>query len=355
MTNLHNIDDLVGLMSGDEGGADLAQYLPLLRISPDGDQPRRDFDAEALAQLAESIRAQGVLQPIIVRPDPAHAGDYIIVAGERRYHGAGQAGLSEIPAMVRDLSVDAIRAIQLIENVDREPLSPLDEAQAIAAMIEAGASGADVARLLGKSEGWISQRKKVAGAAPLLLPFKGRCGDVETLAALVDLHRYSPADYGQFAEGFREPSRAAVRSELRRLKAEAEAALTHAEPELPGLPPRALDADKEALDPDHTEDDDEDNDEPPPPPPPKPKPLSEVLATPDKDGPDTEREDDDESAPAGIPDDAALMDLEGRMGSAVNCPVIIDRDAQGKPVGVSIFVDSWAEVNRLAGLLEKLS
>lgn len=100
--------------------------LPLREIEPDKDQPRKSFDSESLAELAKSISEHGVLQPIVVRPNPA--GGYKIIAGERRWRAARQAGLREIPALVRDVSDEEAMEIALIENLQREDLDPVEEA-----------------------------------------------------------------------------------------------------------------------------------------------------------------------------------------------------------------------------------
>lgn len=100
--------------------------LRLSDIEPNRSQPRTEFDEEALLNLAESIKENGVLQPILVRP--LFGGGYQIVAGERRYRASMLAGLSEIPAMIRDLSDSKVYELALIENLQRENLSPIEEA-----------------------------------------------------------------------------------------------------------------------------------------------------------------------------------------------------------------------------------
>ncbi|MDL2219963.1 ParB/RepB/Spo0J family partition protein [Ruminococcaceae bacterium OttesenSCG-928-O06] len=100
--------------------------IPLREIEPDKDQPRKTFEGQALAELAQSIEEHGVLQPILVRPNPA--GGYKIVAGERRWRAARQAGLREIPAMVREISDAEALELALIENLQREDLDPVEEA-----------------------------------------------------------------------------------------------------------------------------------------------------------------------------------------------------------------------------------
>jgi ParB family chromosome partitioning protein len=105
------------------------QHLPLELIQRGKYQPRRDMDPQALEELAHSIKAQGVMQPIVVRP----IGDnrYEIIAGERRWRASQQAGLDTIPAMVRDVPDEAAIAMALIENIQREDLNPLEEAIAL--------------------------------------------------------------------------------------------------------------------------------------------------------------------------------------------------------------------------------
>ncbi|OEC34510.1 chromosome partitioning protein, ParB family [Pseudomonas cuatrocienegasensis] len=105
------------------------QYVPLDLIQRGKYQPRRDMDPTALEELAQSIRSQGVLQPIVVRP--IAAGRFEIVAGERRWRASQQAGLERIPAMVRDLPDEAAIAMALIENIQREDLNPIEEAMAL--------------------------------------------------------------------------------------------------------------------------------------------------------------------------------------------------------------------------------
>ena len=109
------------------------QQLPIERLRPGRYQPRTRMDAEALAELADSIRAQGVIQPILVRPV---GGDrYEIIAGERRFRAAQMAGLAEVPVTVRDVPDDAALAMALIENIQREDLNPLEEAQGVQRLV----------------------------------------------------------------------------------------------------------------------------------------------------------------------------------------------------------------------------
>ena len=113
-------------------------------------QPRLDFNEEALAELADSIKAQGVMQPVVVRPRAQ--GGYELVAGERRWRAAKLAGLSHIPAVVRDVTDEQASAMALIENIQREDLNPLEEAGALQRLKEEfGLTQQQVANAVGKS------------------------------------------------------------------------------------------------------------------------------------------------------------------------------------------------------------
>ncbi len=105
------------------------QHLPLELIQRGKYQPRRDMDPSALEELAQSIRAQGVMQPIVVRP--IGGGRFEIIAGERRWRASHQAGLQTIPALVREVPDEAAIAMALIENIQREDLNPVEEAVAL--------------------------------------------------------------------------------------------------------------------------------------------------------------------------------------------------------------------------------
>ena len=100
------------------------------RLEPNPDQPRRTFPFDELAELAQSLRARGVIQPLIVRPHPSRPGIYQIVAGERRWRAAQMAQLHEVPVLVRDLSDSEMLEVAIIENIQRADLNVLDEASA---------------------------------------------------------------------------------------------------------------------------------------------------------------------------------------------------------------------------------
>src|SRR5882724_8656939 len=106
------------------------QSIPLDQIQPGEEQPRDVFDFEKMQELSQSIRANGILQPIVVYRDPASKGRYRIIAGERRWRAAGMAGLKEIPALVRVVERDKLLELSLIENIQREDLNPIEVATA---------------------------------------------------------------------------------------------------------------------------------------------------------------------------------------------------------------------------------
>lgn len=135
------------------------ENLSTLRISeiePNKGQPRKNFDKEALEQLASSIRENGVLQPLIVRP--LATGNYQIIAGERRWRASKIAGLSEVPVVIRDdLSEEQVMQIALIENLQRENLNPIEEAMGYKELIDSyGMTQDQLAKTLGKARSSIA-------------------------------------------------------------------------------------------------------------------------------------------------------------------------------------------------------
>jgi len=135
--------------------------IELLRRNPD--QPRKVFSEEDIEELAASIREKGVIQPLLVRPAPGFAGQYEIVAGERRWRAAQRAGLREMPAVVRALPDAEVLEIAIIENVQRVDLNPIEEALGYKALMERfGRTQDGVADVVGKS------RPHVANALRLL-------------------------------------------------------------------------------------------------------------------------------------------------------------------------------------------
>lgn len=141
------------------------QKLPIADIVPNPAQPRRNFVEQGLLELAESIRMQGILQPILVRP--LADGKYQIIAGERRWRAAGLANLTLVPVIVRDINDDEAMAVALIENLQREDLNPLEEAQALAALKETlNLSQDELAGRLGKSRPAIANSIRLLQLSP---------------------------------------------------------------------------------------------------------------------------------------------------------------------------------------------
>jgi ParB family chromosome partitioning protein len=137
------------------GEAGELRELPVDLIKPNPGQPRTNFDADALAALAASIEASGVVQPLLVRPLPD--GSYELVAGERRWRAAQQAGLEKVPAVVREQAEAERLQAALIENMVREDLNPVEEARACAALVEdLGLTKEDLARRVGRSRPAVS-------------------------------------------------------------------------------------------------------------------------------------------------------------------------------------------------------
>lgn len=129
--------------------------LPINEIMPNKDQPRKTFDEGALQELADSIKQHGILQPLLVRPLPA--GGYQLVAGERRWRAAKMAELREVPVVIRELSDIETMEIAIIENLQREDLNPIEEAEGLQALIDrCGFTQEDVAVSVGKSRSAIA-------------------------------------------------------------------------------------------------------------------------------------------------------------------------------------------------------
>lgn len=138
-----------------------AVELKISELEPNREQPRREFNEKAMAELADSIAQHGLLQPLLVRP--LFGGGYQIVAGERRWRAARMAGLSEVPAVVREMSDHEVMELALIENLQREDLTPLEEANGYQTLLDKyGMTQDEVAKTVGKS------RPAVANALRLL-------------------------------------------------------------------------------------------------------------------------------------------------------------------------------------------
>jgi ParB family chromosome partitioning protein len=149
-------------VSAPEAGADGAELrdLSVELLKPNRDQPRRSFDETALQALAASVQERGVLQPVLVRPRPG--GTFEIVAGERRWRAARMAGLEAVPALVQERDDATSLEIALVENMAREDLNPVEEARAVAALVEElGLTREAVGRRVGRSRVAISNLLRI--------------------------------------------------------------------------------------------------------------------------------------------------------------------------------------------------
>jgi ParB family chromosome partitioning protein len=145
--------------------AERVRALPIEQIVPGRYQPRSSMDPQKLAELAESIRAHGVVQPVLVRAVGSER--YELIAGERRWRAAQMAGSREIPALVREIPDKASIAVALVENIQREDLSPLEEAQALRQLIdEFGLTHGEAAEAVGRSRAAVSNLLRLLELAP---------------------------------------------------------------------------------------------------------------------------------------------------------------------------------------------
>jgi ParB family chromosome partitioning protein len=159
-----DLDDARSPVPGPNGASDL-RLLPVERVQPNPDQPRKTFHEGEMQELAESIRAKGVIQPIVVRP--LSGGEFQIVAGERRWRAAQMARIHEIPAIIREYSDRDMVEIAIIENIQRADLDPLEEASAYQRLIDVhGYSQDEVAQSLGKSRSHVSNMLRLLGLPP---------------------------------------------------------------------------------------------------------------------------------------------------------------------------------------------
>ena len=156
---------IVSLISPDRIDRSQVRQIPVDQIEPNPDQPRLAFDQASLDELSASVREHGVLQPVLVRPLGPNR--FQLIAGERRWRATRQAGLATIPALIEEIDDETALEIAIIENLQREDLSPLDEAIMYDRMIrERGYSVRRLAQKLGKDKGYLENRLRLAGAPP---------------------------------------------------------------------------------------------------------------------------------------------------------------------------------------------
>lgn len=196
------LDALFADNSIEEIASTSAVKLKIMDIEPNRDQPRKIFDEDALAELADSIAKHGVIQPLLVRPMPD--GSYQLVAGERRWRASRMAGLTEVPVVIKELSDDEAMALALIENLQREDLNAIEEAQGIKALMDTLSLTQDeAAERVGKSRpavanalrllklpdsviALVSDGKLSPGHARALLGFKDEQDIIETADVIIE-------------------------------------------------------------------------------------------------------------------------------------------------------------------------
>lgn len=137
----------------------MSRDIPLINIQPDRDQPRKRFDDGALRELADSMRENGLLSPILVRP--TGDGAFVIVHGERRFRAARLLNWQTIAATVRDLSAEDARVFAILENVQRENLTPIEEARAYQHLVDAGMTQTEIGAKMGKSQSYIATKLRL--------------------------------------------------------------------------------------------------------------------------------------------------------------------------------------------------
>lgn len=179
------VDNSVEEISGNSG----AFKVKLMDIEPNREQPRKQFDEEALSELADSISKHGVLQPLLVRP--LTDGSYQLVAGERRWRASRLAGLTEVPVIVRDLTDSQVAELALVENLQRENLNPLEEANGYKELGEKfGYTQEQIAEVVGKSRSAVANSLRLLAlpksVATLVSEGKLSMGHARALLSLED-------------------------------------------------------------------------------------------------------------------------------------------------------------------------
>ena len=185
--DLSGLSDISALLSAQNKGNGL-RSVRVDAIHPDPNQPRKRFDEASLTELAESIRAVGIIQPPVVS---SQGDSYLLISGERRWRAAQLLGLERIDVIVRD---DRNARVQLIENIQREELSHWEIFRVIASELEAGATQAGLGRALGKGAGWIGAYAAVSKMPQELVAMlrEGRVADITALGQLYRLYKTRP-------------------------------------------------------------------------------------------------------------------------------------------------------------------
>ncbi|MBB4286359.1 ParB/RepB/Spo0J family partition protein [Roseospira goensis] len=186
-------DERVGAAAADDDGAGRrgVRRVAIDRLAPSRYQPRRVFDEDGIDELAESLRARGVLQPLLARPDAAHPGHFEIVAGERRWRAAQRAGLHEVPILLRDLSDRETLEVALVENLQRRDLNPIEEAEGYRRLVEEFDHSQDaLAEVVGKSRSHVANTLRLlqlpAGVRDMVSDGALSAGHARAMLALDD-------------------------------------------------------------------------------------------------------------------------------------------------------------------------
>ncbi len=227
-------------LSDDGDPMDEARLMPIEQLQPNPEQPRKKSNPEKDGELAADIQERGILQPIIVRPMPGNrSGQYQIIAGERRWRAAREAGLEEVPVIIKELNDQEAQVVSLVENLQRVDLDPLDEAEFFYKLsVERNISNRDIARMINRSHGYVDGRLKKMGLADGP-PQANSSGKVEGKAGIggtqatsaAKAWRYRPQNFQKLREYIAEtidnyeqitdePSREALISDIASLKAE---------------------------------------------------------------------------------------------------------------------------------------
>ena len=162
---------LLGEYMDDAPGGE-PQLIDVSSIRPNPQQPRKAFPGEELAELAQSIKKNGLLQPLLIRPAPQTPGEYELVVGERRLRAVEQLGWTEVPAVTREVDDDTLLVLALVENLQREALNPLEEAEGYQVLVyKHGLSHAEIARSVGKSRSTVANMVRLLQLPTLVRKF----------------------------------------------------------------------------------------------------------------------------------------------------------------------------------------
>ncbi len=215
-----NLTSIAALMNQAESGENNNGFnlYAIDAIQPDPNQPRKTFDEKSLKEMAETMKEHGVMQPIVIRKVDD---GFMIVAGERRWRAAQLADLTEIPAVEREVSEDALLALQLIENLQRDDMPPLEEAEALETMRKKyKMSGSDVAKAIQKTPAYVSLRRKLLKLPEPVkaLAESGETKDAETLSLVGDLWHLNPERADYYLSDLEAINRTTLRDEVKKAK-----------------------------------------------------------------------------------------------------------------------------------------